>query len=245
MKWKYLYVSLVPFVENFVKEKSQLYNIDLSHNLHHSQQVKELGFFIAEKDYHLNNRQNEILYLACMLHDMCDPKYTPQVQAILDVSNFLVKKCCVSMLTHDAVMEIITSMSYNQVVKPDGTVQYPYWLATEKSGWGKVYHIVRESDLLTSYDLKRMVHYKCEKLQFAYSSDILQDVLDTVDVRMSKLIEKNLFISPTAKRIASKWHHELCHEILPNLTQDDIYPILNQPEEPVKDFRQRILDSVL
>lgn len=148
------------------------------------------------------------------------------------------------MLTHDAVMEIITSMSYSQIVKPDGTVHYPYWLSTDKNDWKDVFHIARESDLLTSYDIKRMIHYKCEKLQFIYSNDIFQDVLDTVDRRMSKMIEKKLFISPTAKKIADKWHHELCYEIIPNFTQDDIYPIINQPPESIKHFQQRILESV-
>ena len=241
MRWQIFFVSLIPMVEKFVQERSQYYKIDLSHNLHHSLQVNELGFVIAERDYHLNTRQKEILYLSCMLHDMCDAKYIPRVQGILDVSNFMRNRCCVSMLTHDAVMEIITSMSYNQIVKPDGTVDYPTWLSTDQNGWAEVFHIARQADLLTSYDLKRMIHYKQENLGSYYSCDIYQDVIETVDIRMSKLLEKGLFISPSAVKIARKWHDELQKNV-DVLTEDEIYPIFYKPLETLEQFRQRILD---
>ena len=241
MKWQTFFISLIPLVEKFVEEKSHNYNIDMSHNLYHSLRVNELGFVIAARDYHLNSRQKEILYLSCMLHDMCDTKYIPRIQGILDVSNFMRNQCGVSMLTHDAVMEIITSMSYSQIVKPDGKVEYPLWLSTHKYGWEKVFHIARQADLLSSYDLKRMIHYKQEKLGFYYSCDIYQDVVETVDERMSTLLKKGLFLSPTAIKIAQQWHQELCTDVA-ILTEDDVYPIFYKPLEPLEQFRQRILD---
>ena len=243
MRWQTLFISLIPIVEKFVEEKSQYYNIDMSHNLHHSLRVKEIGFVIAARDHHLNTRQKEILYMSCMLHDMCDAKYIPHIQGILDVSNFMRNQCGVSMLTHDAVMEIITSMSYSQIVKPDGTVKYPMWLSTEQNGWGEVFHIARQADLLTSYDMKRMIHYKKEKLGFHYSCDIYQDVVGTLDTRMNKLIDKGLFLSPTAIKVAKQWHQELCTDVN-LLTEDDVYPIFYKPLESLEQFRQRILDAL-
>lgn len=243
MRWKVCFVSLVSVVEEFVCQKSLYYRIDPSHNLHHSLQVRELGFLIADRDYYLNKQQKEILYLSCMLHDMCDSKYTPCAQSILDVSNFLKKKCGVSMMTHDAVVEIITSMSYSQIVKQDGKVEYPRWLSSDRHGWGTVFHIVRQSDLLTSYDLKRMIHYKHEKLNILYSCDLYVDILDTVGVRMNRLLERNLFHSPTAIKIAEKWHRELCREV-DILAVDDIYPLFYKPLETLPHFRQRILDAL-
>ena len=243
MKWRTLFLSLVPLVENFVQNKSQYYHIDPSHDLHHSLQVKELGCLIAKRDHHLSSRQQEILYLSCMLHDMCDAKYTPRVQAILDISNFLTKKCFVSMLTHDAVMEIISSMSYSQIVRPNGKVVYPTWLLTDQNGWGEVFHIVRQADLLTSYDLKRMIHYKCQKMGLVYSCDIYQDIQETVKSRMSKLLEKKLFLSPTAITIARKWHQDLCDNVNV-LTEDEIYPIFYEPLESMEHFDQRIFNAL-
>lgn len=242
MRWKACFMSLIPFVEEYVRQKSLFYRIDHSHNLHHSHQVKELGFLIADQDYYLNNRQKEILYLACMLHDMCDSKYTPKTQSILDVSNFI-KKCGVSMTTHEAVMEIITSMSYSQIVKPDGRVEYPLWLSADRHGWGKIFHITRQADLLTSYDLKRMVHYKHEKLHLLYSCDIYTDIIETVETRMSRLLERHLFLSPSAIKIAKQWHQELCRDV-DVLAVDDIYPIFYKPQETLPHFRQRILDAL-
>lgn len=237
MRLSFLY--LIPIVENFVRQKSNLYHIDYSHNLHHSHMVRGLGFLIADNDYHLTKNQREVLYLSSMLHDMCDPKYTPRTQSILDVSNFLKQDCGVSAMTHDGVMNIITSMSYSQVVKPDGSVNYPPWLLKEKN-YKDVYHITREADLLSSYDLKRMIHYKREKMCLLYSSDIYKDILETVGTRISKLVERDLFVSPTAKNIASLLHHELCNEIIPNLSQDDIYPIFIQPPASVRSVLKKL-----
>jgi len=240
MKWRTLFVSLIPMVENFINDKSKLYKIDPSHNLHHSLQVKELGFIIAGKDYYLNTKQKEILYLSCMLHDMCDEKYAPRAESVLDISNFLIKKCGVSMMTHDAVMHIITSMSYSKIVREDGTIEFPSWLQMDPDGWVDVFHITREADLLTSYDIKRMIHYKCEKLGFVYPCDVYEDVVNTVGKRMSKLLQRNLFISPSAKKIATKWHDELSYKI-ENLSENDIYEILSSPLETPEDFHKRVL----
>ena len=239
MKLWLSFLHLVPIVENFIRKKTIEYHIDYSHNIHHSWRVKELGFLIAHNDYHLTKKQEEVLYLSCMLHDMCDPKYTPMVQTILDISRFLKEECAVPMMTHDGVMNIITSMSYRKIVQPDGKIQFPCWLHRERN-FQNVYHITREADLLSSYDLKRMIHYKREKLGMLYSSDIYKDVLETIDQRMSRLLERKLFHSPTAQKIAKEWHHELCHEILPTFTQDDVYPLFNQELETMEMFKQRI-----
>lgn len=245
MRWRFLFVYLAPMVEKYINEKSRIYNIDLSHNLHHSLQVKELAFTIAEKDhYNLDNRQREVLYLSCMLHDMCDAKYTPLPQSILDVSNFLMKECRVSRHTHDGVMKIITSMSYNKIIRPDGTVWFPRWLENKRyKDLVKVFHITRESDLLTSYDLKRMVHYKNDRLGSIYSCDTYHDIIKTVGSRMNKLLERNLFLSPTATKVAKQWHNQLCDEVHA-LTEDDIYPIYFRPPEPLQHFRKRVWCAV-
>lgn len=240
MKWTLFFTSLVPVVERFVREKSHVYHIDYSHNIHHSWRVVELASFIANREYHWNNAQQEVLYLSSMLHDMCDPKYTPWAQSVLDVSNFLQKQCYTSMMVHDGVMNIITSMSYSQVVQPNGSLRFPPWLLKEKN-FKEVYHTVREADLLTSYDLKRMVHYKHDKLGLLYSTDIYQDIVHTTNSRMCRLLDKkDMFISLTAKRVAKEWHKELCDEVMPFLTPDDIYPILHQPIETMDQFRQKL-----
>lgn len=74
-----------------------------------------------------------------------------------------------------------------------------------------------------------------------YSCDIYQDVIETVNVRMSKLLEKGLFSSPSAVKIARKWHDELQKNV-DVLTEDEIYPIFYKPLETLEQFRQRILD---
>lgn len=240
MKWSLLFMSLVPVVERFVQEKTHQYRIDYSHDIHHSWRVVELGSLIADREYHFNHAQKEVLYLAGMLHDMCDPKYTPWAHAVLDVSNFLKNRCYTSMMVHDGVMNIITSMSYSQVVQPDGSLRFPPWLWKEKN-FKEVYHTVREADLLTSYDLKRMVHYKHDKLGLVYSSDIYQDIVHTVNTRMCRLLDKkDMFVSHTAKKIATQWHAELCDQVMPSLTSDDIYPILSQPIETMDQFRCKL-----
>lgn len=223
---------LTVLVEDFIRAKCAHYRIDYSHDLYHSREVAVLGGHIADNDYRFSARQKEILFLSCMLHDTCDSKYTkPREKAILDISSFLRDKCGVPMAVHDGVLEIITAMSYSQVVSTDGRVRFPPWIVNN-AALRDVYHTTREADLLTSYDIKRMIHYKHEKLGLLYPCDIYDDIVDTVDRRMSKLLGRNLFVSPTAKKIAAKLHEELMTERLPALTENDIYDILNRPPAP-------------
>lgn len=221
------FLYLVPLVDKFVFDKCDQYRIDYSHDLHHSHMVHELGSLIADRDYYFSKKQREMLYLSCMLHDMCNPDYTPRTQSILEISNFLQKKCGVSAVVHDAVTSIITTMSYH-----DYEDQLPPWFLKEKDV-RDVYRVANEANLLTCYNLKRLIHYKREKEGLIYSSDIYHGLHETIDTRISKMLEKDLFQSPTAKKIAEKWHCELCEEVFPRLAQDDIYPILNKKHEPV------------
>lgn len=231
------FAPLTVLVEDFIREKCASHRIDYSHGLHHSREVAALGEHIARNDYRLTSVQKETLYLACMLHDMCDAKYmTPREQAILDVSSFLRNRCGVPMTVHDGVLEVITQMSYSQTVSDDGRVGFPRWIEDNKT-LRDVYHTTREADLLTSFDIKRMIHYKHEKLGLLYPCDIYDDIFSTVEERMSKLLERGLFLSPTAKKLAARLHNELMTEMLPALTEDDIYRTLIRPPAPREEER--------
>lgn len=240
MRWKYLFVHLTTIVEKYVKDRCVQYNIDHSHNLDHSRQVACLGLTIANHDYSLTKRQYEILYLSCMLHDMIDSKYVPREQSIMDLTKFLQTDCGLTMLTIEPILEIITSMSYSRIVKPDGLVEYPLWLEYDDYHCKDIFHITREADLLTSYDIKRMAHYKCEKLGFLTPQDIYHDILDTAQKRMRKLLEKKLFVSPSAKKLATMFHDEM-EDQLSNLKIDDICGLLQKEPEDYMSFQTRVI----
>ena len=242
MKWVGFLINYLQ-VYDFIFSMCKRYHIDYSHNFHHSFQVFQLGDTIAKRDYCLTQNQHTVLFLSCVLHDLCDDKYTHTCQSTLDISNFLINKLQVPYYIHDSVMNIITSMSYSKIVQKDGKVVFPSWLDKEKQ-FHEVFHITRESDLLTSYDLKRMIHYKHERLGIHDPIAMKTDILHTVDTRMRLLINPlNLYISPTAKRIAKVWENELLGA-LPDLDEHRIRDIWHAPPLTSAEFQQKIHDAI-
>lgn len=238
MKWLPLFFYFLQ-VQDFLLSTCRRYNIDYSHNMHHSYQVLELAHCIAKRDYSLSENQKTVLDLSCLLHDMCDHKYTIAYQSSLDISKFLIKDLCMPHHIHDGVMNIIMTMSYNKIVQPDNRVVYPMWLETERH-YRDVFHITREADLLTSYDLKRMVHYKHERLGLKDFQTICDDIHDTVNHRMRLLLDPlHLFVSPTAKKIARVWEKELLDSMV-DLDAQRVEQVWHDIPPTLPEFRQKI-----
>lgn len=238
MKWLPLLFHFLQ-VQDFIFSTCRRYNIDYSHNMHHSFQVLELADTIAKRDYSLTTNEKTVLDLSCLLHDMCDNKYTIVYQSSLDISKFLLTDLCVPHHIHDGVMNTIMTMSFNKIVQTDNRVVYPMWLETEWH-YRDAFHIAREADLLTSYDLKRMVHYKHERLGLQDFDTIHHDIRDTVENRMRLLIDPlHLFVSPTAKKIAKAWEAELM-DTLEHLDHKEVEKIWHDIPLTLPQFRDKI-----
>jgi hypothetical protein len=139
----------------FVLMMSSKYKIDSSHSEIHSMDV----LHFAEENYksqldmfpYLENQRN-VIYSAAVLHDMCDKKYMNQDEGIKEIEEFLKDK-----LTPEEIhytKRIMETMSYS-TVKKNG---YP-----DLGDYQMAYHVVREADLLSSYDFDRSVIYHMNK----------------------------------------------------------------------------------
>ena len=109
---------------------------------------------------------------------MCDSKYCPEKEASEDIRAFLLGMG-VSEEEVDAVLRIITSMSYSKLKNSmqDGKILYP-----EHGKWQRAYHIARNADLLEAYTVARCVLYnkhifpqKTEDEHWARAEQLFQD----------------------------------------------------------------------
>lgn len=144
-------MSLITKLFHFVLITSQKHNIDETHGLSHSMNVLHFAHDIYE---HEKNRhpileyQERIIYVAAIIHDMCDKKYMDEDEGIHSINYFLEDKMTPEEL--DITKRIIRTMSYSKVKKNGFPELHQYQMA---------YHIVREADLLSAYDFDRCMLY--------------------------------------------------------------------------------------
>lgn len=189
---------------NFVILTSETYKIDESHSLKHSIDV----FNIANKIYNTevnNNKflenQKEIIQVSAILHDMCDKKYMDESKGVENI-NFAMKEL-MSKSDLDVVSSIISTMSYSKVKKYGYPDLGEYQLA---------YHIVREADLLSAYDVDRCLIYQMMHEKYNYC-DSLNMVVDLFNNRVLKYRDDNLFKTAYSKDKSILLHDQAKKEV--------------------------------
>jgi HD superfamily phosphodiesterase len=174
---------------------TQKYGIDESHGLAHSMDVLHYANQIFElekiRDFRLE-KQEKIIYVSAIIHDMCDKKYMNENDGLKNIEEFLQEK-----ITKDEIQivkHIVSTMSYSKV-KKNG---FP-----KLNGYQSAYHIVREADLLSAYDFDRAMIFSMS----VHRTDVENAFLDTEKLfhsRMLRHIDDKLFITTTGRNIAYK-----------------------------------------
>ena len=177
-----------------VIELSRQFNIDESHALKHSMEVYGYARKIVASELATNPQlasQTTVIYLAAILHDMCDKKYTKAADGVAILRERLAAEPGI-----ETVIQIITTMSYS-VVKKNGYANLgEYQLA---------YHIVREADLLSAYDIDRCIMYSMYMRDAEYD-EALAIACELFDVRVLKYIGDGLFVTAFSKEEAASLH---------------------------------------
>jgi len=207
-------ISLIPIINcafKYVIRTSKLYNFDESHALKHSMDVYNFANKIYESEKELNpflENQKEIIYVSAIIHDMCDKKYMSEIDGINMIKTYLSNY--MSLQNIDIISNIILTMSYSKV-KLNG---YP-----DIGEYQLAYHIVREADLLSSYDINRSIIYSMYKENNYDYDKALQSSINLFDTRISKYIDNDLFITNYSKNEALILHKnaEIDVEILRKL----------------------------
>ena len=174
----------------YVIDTSIKYNIDESHSLKHSMEVFNYANNIlkSEKDkYPIIEEQKDIIFISSIIHDMCDKKYMNEKKGINEIKQYLREHLTEEKI--DIVSTIISSMSYSKV-KMDG---YP-----DLGEYQMAYHIVRESDLLSSYDIDRCVIYGIHRENLDYL-DAINRAEYIFNNRVLNYIKDGLFVTEYSK----------------------------------------------
>ena len=181
-------MRLLTSLLRFVQYTSSKYNIDESHGLGHAMDVLHYTHQIYLQQriiYPQLVEQEPIFYSAAILHDMYDHKYVnTHIPPLSTVLQYHLKPHEITV-----VKNIINTMSLSKV-KKDGFPQ----LGTYQ--WS--YHIVREADLLSSYDMDRAMMYDM------YHSDgnVVANYEHTIEIfesRINTYYNNNLFMTEYAK----------------------------------------------
>ena len=180
-----------------VMRMSSVYNIDESHAVKHSMNVYHTANEIYQTELHKNKfleNQQTIIFASAILHDMCDRKYIEQESGLRVIYSYMNKH-----LTDDEfeiISKIITSMSYSKVKKNGYADLGEYQLA---------YHIVREADLLTAYDIDRCIMFGMNIDKLPYSLAMNRAITLFKD-RVLTYRDDNLFITDYSKEKSAALH---------------------------------------
>jgi hypothetical protein len=183
----------------FIQDTCVLFNIDDSHGLDHSIKTLLWSLKIA-KDVNLTYYESQVIQLACLLHDMCDKKYMDETYGVHRIRIFLTETMKIDEGIIERVIFIIRTMSYSKVIK-DGYPDFKKDKSVEKC-----YHIVRNSDLLGSYDPERCVayHVRCGGTR----KDGIIRMFQIFETRVLLLLENDYINLEAAKEYAMILHRE-------------------------------------
>ena len=182
----------------YVIETCDVHKIDESHALKHSMEVYDFAKKIYESELVKNSyleEQKEIIYMTAIGHDMCDKKYMNETEGILKYQKYISEY--IKPTDVEIIGKIIGTMSYSKV-KING---YP-----DMKEYQLAYHIVREADLLSAYDIDRCVIYGMyvEKLEYDAA---LKRAIELFESRVLKYRSDNLFITKYSKKESLKMHN--------------------------------------
>jgi HD superfamily phosphodiesterase len=198
------FITLINYSLNYVINTTHKLNIDESHGLKHSLEVLHYAEEIYNSEvmkYPFLEKQKEIIYTSAILHDMCDKKYMDQEKGVEMIKNHM--KIHMNKEQLEVMEKIISTMSYSTVKKNGFPELGEYQLA---------YHIVREADLLSAYDIDRCLIYSLnfEKLDYF---NALKRVIEITHNRILTYRSDKLFVTNYSKNKSLKLHLETVKKV--------------------------------
>ena len=197
-------INLINIGFRYVIKTCDQYKIDESHALKHSMEVYKFSNKIYQSEViktpFLEN-QKKIIFMAAIGHDMCDKKYMDETEGIKNYQNYLSNYMCANDL--EIMGKIIGTLSYSKV-KING---YP-----DLGDYQLSYHIVRESDLLTAYDIDRCIIYGMYKENLSYD-EAVKRAIDLLQDRTLKYRSDQLFTTDYSKKESLFLHRKAVKDI--------------------------------
>lgn len=199
--------SIVNAAFKYVINSCKKNSIDDSHSLKHSMDVYHTANKIYMRELNKNKflvHQKNIIDVAAIVHDMCDKKYVNVEESIIEMNEFM--KSYLNFNEINQVNNIIGTMSYSHI-KQFG---FPEHHAYQYS-----YNIVREADLLASYDIDRCIIYGMMRENLPYDKAVERAIEITTN-RVLTYKKNNLFTTQYAINKSTELHSK-CLQDLNNL----------------------------
>jgi hypothetical protein len=199
-------MSLLSKLMYFVLLTTKKYGIDESHGLLHSMNVLQYANKIYEHEvvnYPILKKQEKLIYVSAILHDMCDKKYLDEITGLNEIDNFLHSEHALHPIEINMSKQIMSTMSYSKV-KVDG---FP-----TMGGYQMAYHVVREADLLTAYDFDRCMIYKMNQ----NGGNIENAFIDAEDLFNKRVLQHNdhgLFLFDYSRKESIPLHNTALQRI--------------------------------
>lgn len=178
-----------------MRKHALLYGVDESHNHIHSRHVLYYAKEIIRRKPHL--RKSDILLsgLGSFLHDVIDPKYVPpsdSPRVLHDVFQTVLEPPFARNIS-SILGDILPWTSFSKTVRenrgrlcfrlPEAILEHPRL---------ESYHIIRQADLLSSYNIKRTILYRHHKSNGTKTlPEIFIETEDLFTRRMWKLLDAN------------------------------------------------------
>ena len=198
--------TLINIAFQYVIRTVKEYDIDESHALGHSMNVYNFANRIYNHECVFQPQlktKYDVIMTSAILHDMCDKKYLyNEEHGANDIEQYIKPH----MDETDAfyMKKIILTMSYS-TVKLRG---YP----TDMGAYLLAYHIVREADLLSAYDVERTIIYKMIKENRNYTEAVAHTIAFFTN-RVLLYRKENLFITNYSKLLSYKLHQQCALKI--------------------------------
>ena len=196
--------TLLSVTFNYVIQTCKYLNIDESHGLKHSMDVLHFANKIYNNEQKKNlylEEQKDIIYVSAIIHDMCDRKYIDEKVGLVNINNYMENYMDYDKL--EVVNNIISKMSYSKTIKNGFPNLEKYQLA---------YHIVREADLLSGYDIERCIIYSMMVENLPYN-EAVQRAMFIFEQRVLKYREDNLFVTDYSKNKSLELHKKALIDI--------------------------------
>lgn len=178
----------------FVAMQSVKYKIDSTHGLAHSMNTLFYADMIYREEVTMNpalEPYRDVVYTSAVLHDMCDKKYVDKEEGVREMRVLMKDKMPDADV--EAVIDIVSTMSYSYI-QDNG---FPEWSSPLMQ---TAYHMVREADLLTSYDVDRSILYHLHKMSKPDIRHAFANANELFAFRVLTLRQRNYFTTRVGKR---------------------------------------------
>jgi hypothetical protein len=170
---------------NFCKSRCIELGIDSSHDEKHMARVADMALELNKRcGRSVSQKESNVMILAAFTHDLCDRKYIDPDSGVLTIRDWL--RSVTTREECDAVIQIITTMSYSKVSKHG----YP----NDLGPWELAYHHVRVADLIDAYDIKRCYDYQTHAYPSMEEGEKWRAVVELFERRV--LTQKDMYILP-------------------------------------------------